>query len=148
MKRADWKEIVGLVGIAAVVASLIFVGLQVKQLREVTVPNQYQERADAADNDNQIYDTYFETLAPMIAETICGDSVFIERTGLDEQRCEAITDIAEMRCLAVVSPISLSAVVEGKPNEKELRETYALLFRFCMQSMTLMVLDTMDSAEP
>ena len=48
MKTSGWKEIAELVGIAAIVASLIFVGLQLKQSQEIAVANQYQDRADAA----------------------------------------------------------------------------------------------------
>ena len=37
-----------MIGITAIVASLIFVGLQMKQSQEIAVANQYQARADAA----------------------------------------------------------------------------------------------------
>ncbi len=48
MKQQDWKNIAELVGIAAIVASLIFVGLQMKQSHEIAIGDQYQNRADAA----------------------------------------------------------------------------------------------------
>jgi len=48
MKTTDWKHITELVGITAIVASLIFVGLQLKQSQEIAVGDQYQARADAA----------------------------------------------------------------------------------------------------
>ena len=48
MKFKEWNEIAELVGIAAIVASLIFVGLQMKQSQEIAVGTQYQERANAA----------------------------------------------------------------------------------------------------
>ncbi|RLC55108.1 MAG: hypothetical protein DRI30_08110 [Chloroflexi bacterium] len=35
MKKTDWKDIAELVGIAAIVASLIFVGLQMKQAQDI-----------------------------------------------------------------------------------------------------------------
>jgi hypothetical protein len=35
MKKTDWKDTVELVGIAAIVASLIFVGLQMKQAQDI-----------------------------------------------------------------------------------------------------------------
>ena len=35
MKKTDWKDTAELVGIAAIVASLIFVGLQMKQAQEI-----------------------------------------------------------------------------------------------------------------
>jgi len=48
MKPTDWKDIAELIGIAAIVGSLIFVGLQMKQSQEIAIANQYQARADAA----------------------------------------------------------------------------------------------------
>ncbi len=44
-KLNDWMQVVG---IFALVASLIFVGLQMKQSQEIAVADQYQDRADAA----------------------------------------------------------------------------------------------------
>lgn len=44
-KLNDWMQVVG---IFAVVASLIFVGLQMRQAQEIAVADQYQDRADAA----------------------------------------------------------------------------------------------------
>ena len=52
-KKASWKDIAELVGIAAIVASLIFVGLQMKQSQEIAIAAQYHERAAMAiDNFN------------------------------------------------------------------------------------------------
>ena len=48
MKSTSWKDIAELIGIAAIVASLIFVGLQMQQSQEIAVADQYQDRADAA----------------------------------------------------------------------------------------------------
>lgn len=47
MKDTNWKDIAELVGIAAIVASLIFVGLQMQQTREIAVSEAYQLRANA-----------------------------------------------------------------------------------------------------
>ena len=44
MKNTDWKETAELIGIAAIVASLIFVGLQMRQSHQIAVATQYQER--------------------------------------------------------------------------------------------------------
>jgi hypothetical protein len=97
--------------------------------------------------ESQFADPFFGDLSPIVATDICGEAEFIDRAGIDAQMCKEITKIAGMRCLAIVSPISLSEVVSGKTNEDELRETYEMLFRFCMQSMTLMILDTKEHAE-
>ncbi len=45
MKPASWREIAELTGIAAIVASLIFVGLELRQTREIAVSEAYQMRA-------------------------------------------------------------------------------------------------------
>ena len=47
MRTTNWKDIAELVGIAAIVASLIFVGLQMKQSQEIAIAAQYQMRAQA-----------------------------------------------------------------------------------------------------
>ena len=44
MKNTDWKSIAELIGIAAIVASLIFVGLQMRQSQEIAVASQYHDR--------------------------------------------------------------------------------------------------------
>jgi hypothetical protein len=48
MSPGNWKDIAELIGIAAIVASLIFVGLQMQQSQEIAMGAQYQERANAA----------------------------------------------------------------------------------------------------
>ena len=48
MPSGNWKDIAELFGIGAIVASLIFVGLQMQQSQEIAVGAQYQERANAA----------------------------------------------------------------------------------------------------
>ena len=48
MKKTDWKSIAELIGIAAIVASLIFVGLQMRQSHEIAIAIQYSERSSAA----------------------------------------------------------------------------------------------------
>ena len=48
LKSKNWKNTAELVGIAAIVASLIFVGLQLKQSQEIALADQYQARTEAA----------------------------------------------------------------------------------------------------
>ena len=48
MKISDWKDTAELIGIAAIVASLIFVGLQMKQSQDIAVAGQNQERQSVA----------------------------------------------------------------------------------------------------
>ncbi len=44
MKTRDWKDVVELIGIAAIVASLIFVGLQMKQAQEIASADRFEQR--------------------------------------------------------------------------------------------------------
>ncbi len=45
MKKKDWKDTAELIGIAAIVASLIFVGLELRQSQEIALSEAYQARA-------------------------------------------------------------------------------------------------------
>lgn len=47
MKSIGGKDIAELVGVVAIVASLIFVGLQIKQSYEIAIAGQYQARFDS-----------------------------------------------------------------------------------------------------
>jgi len=50
MKFSDWKGIAELIGIIAIVASLLFVGLQLKQSHEIALATQYHARAETTQN--------------------------------------------------------------------------------------------------
>jgi hypothetical protein len=58
MKNSDWKDIAELFGIAAIVASLIFVGLQMKQSQEIAIAEQFHNRAIAV---MSLYESHMET---------------------------------------------------------------------------------------
>jgi hypothetical protein len=45
MIKSNWKDIAELVGIAAIVASLLFVGLELRQSQEIALSEAYQQRA-------------------------------------------------------------------------------------------------------
>ena len=45
MKKADWKDTVEIFGIAAIVASLVFVGFEIKQSRDIAIADVYQQQA-------------------------------------------------------------------------------------------------------
>lgn len=47
MSNPGWKDIAETIGITAIVASLIFVGLQMKQSHEIALAAQYHARAEA-----------------------------------------------------------------------------------------------------
>ena len=62
-KLNDWMQVIG---IFAVVASLIFVGLQMKQSHEIALASQYQARAEAA---LSLFETHIEakyTMPPFL----------------------------------------------------------------------------------
>ena len=44
MKSMNWKDIAELIGIVAIVASLIFVGLELQQSRKIAIADVYQQR--------------------------------------------------------------------------------------------------------
>lgn len=50
LKTTNWKDIAELVGLAAIVGSLIFVGLQMKQSHEIALSAAQQNRTDSALN--------------------------------------------------------------------------------------------------
>ena len=45
MNSTNWKDIAELAGIAAIVASLVFVGLELRQSHQIAIAAEYQERA-------------------------------------------------------------------------------------------------------
>ena len=62
MTRVGWKDIAELIGIGAIVASLVFVGMEMRQSQKIAIAAQYHERASLAVEwfDQQSYDpTYF-----------------------------------------------------------------------------------------
>ena len=48
MKRFNWRDLTEITGFVAIVASLIFVGMQLMQSQEIAIASQYQERASTA----------------------------------------------------------------------------------------------------
>lgn len=48
MKKFNWRDLTEIIGFVAIVASLIFVGMQLMQSQEIAIAGQYQERAAAA----------------------------------------------------------------------------------------------------
>ena len=48
MSDLNWKQVAELIGMAAIVGSLVFVGLQLKQSQEIAISNQYNYRTSMA----------------------------------------------------------------------------------------------------
>ena len=59
MKSASWKDIAELVGTAAIVASLIFVGLEMRQTRVIAMAAAFQARTDSELNMQQMLDNTY-----------------------------------------------------------------------------------------
>ena len=69
MKATNWKDVAELIGIAAIVASLIFVGLQMKQSHEIALAEIYQARtATVVDWDNDMASNILAMTAFMKSE--------------------------------------------------------------------------------
>ncbi len=47
MKKPHWKDTAELVGIAAIVTSLVFVGFELRQSQQIAIAAQYQERSNS-----------------------------------------------------------------------------------------------------
>ena len=47
MSRVGWKDSAEIVGIAAIVGSLLFVGLELRQSQQIAIAGQYQQRAES-----------------------------------------------------------------------------------------------------
>jgi hypothetical protein len=61
MKDKNWKDIVELVGIAAIVGSLIFVGLQVRQDQQIAIAATFSTAIEATSNLATLIETNSET---------------------------------------------------------------------------------------
>lgn len=59
-KRTDWKDIAELVGIAAIVASLVFVGFQMRQDKLIAEAQKYADRDDTTVNLAQLVGEHSE----------------------------------------------------------------------------------------
>jgi hypothetical protein len=58
MNSTNWKDVAELFGIAAIVASLLFVGLELRQSHQIAIAAEYQERATTVNN---LYNTKIES---------------------------------------------------------------------------------------
>jgi hypothetical protein len=67
MKYSNWKETAELVGIATIVASLIFVGIELRQSQMIAVASQYQSRIGF---NLQFYDSFDEGDFPRVGNRL------------------------------------------------------------------------------
>jgi hypothetical protein len=66
-KNTDWKDIAELVGIATIVASLIFVGIELRQSQMIATASQYQSRIGF---NLQFYDSFGEVDFPRVGDRL------------------------------------------------------------------------------
>ena len=86
MKSANWKDIAELLGIAAIVASLIFVGLQMRQDQEIAITGSYSSVVESAASLATLMEAHSE----------------IWRNGLDGKE---LSDVDELKFLAMVEVV-------------------------------------------
>jgi hypothetical protein len=88
MRAASWRDIVEFFGITAIVASLIFVGLQIQQDQGIAIADTYGSLPESAAN---------------LAELVMGESD-VWRRGLDG---EELADLEQVRFLAMLRAVQL-----------------------------------------
>jgi len=92
LKLNDWLQVIGM---AAIVASLIFVGLQLKLSQEIAIAAQYQARSDSL---REQFSAFLESEAGMrvigtdlLGDMLASDSVPVEvKTWASEQPVEEL----------------------------------------------------------
>ena len=70
MNSTNWKDIAELVGITAIVASLVFVGLELRQSHQIAIAAEYQERVAT------VIDIYNTQIQSEIALSVVGQPLY------------------------------------------------------------------------
>ena len=74
MANLEWRKTAELVGIASIVASLVFVGLELRQAQRLALAEVYQARASMAIEVQSAY-AQSERLQDAVAKMISGESL-------------------------------------------------------------------------
>ena len=83
MKQTNWKDIAELIGIAAIVASLVFVGLELRQTQSALIASTYQARAfDAMSSSRDLADS--EYIGPILATIDIEDEQSLDSLSSEE----------------------------------------------------------------
>ncbi len=83
MKRTNWKDIAELIGIAAIVASLVFVGLELRQTQSALIASTYQARAfEAMSSSRDLADS--EYIGPILATIDIEDEQSLDSLSSEE----------------------------------------------------------------
>jgi len=80
MKKATWKDIAELVGISAIVASLMFVGLQMKQAQSIAIADSYQQQAGTTLAKSELAAMHSEVVAKANRGEALSDAEVFELT--------------------------------------------------------------------
>jgi len=90
MRPPSWRDLAELMGMAAIVASLVFVGLELRQAQQIAIAGQYQQRAEAFVT-NQYNRLAFESSQTVLAQRAKTTySEVIDREVLDSMSDEAL----------------------------------------------------------
>ena len=95
MKEKNWKGIVELIGIAAIVGSLIFVGLQVRQDQQIAIAATFSTAIEATSNLATLIENNSETW----------------KTGLDGGELSAADEIEFLAMVATVEAYQLNMYI-------------------------------------
>jgi hypothetical protein len=83
LKTTSWKEIAELIGIAAIVGSLVFVGLELRQTQTSLMASTYQARAfDAISTQRVLADS--EYIGPLLAKIDIDDKQSLDSLSEEE----------------------------------------------------------------
>jgi len=83
MRSIHWKDIAELIGITAIVASLLFVGLELRQTQVALVASTYQARAfDAISNTRGLADS--EYIGPILSKIDLDNEQSLEHLNSEE----------------------------------------------------------------
>lgn len=116
MKEKNWKGIVELIGIAAIVGSLIFVGLQVRQDQQIAIAATFSTAIEATSNLATLIETNSETW----------------KKGLDGGELSAADDIEFLAMVAAVEAYQLNMYIRfdrldiGDPERAYRNYAYAI----------------------
>jgi len=105
LKLNDWLQVVGM---AAIVASLIFVGLQLKLSQEIAIAAQYQARSDSL---REQFSAYLESEAGMrvIGKELLGDMLASDAVPAEIKRWAGEQPVEELAFRAIGAYVSLKS---------------------------------------
>ena len=77
MNSTNWKDIAEFVGISGIVASLVFVGMELRQSHQIAIEAEYQERATS------VIDQYSAQIQSDTALSVVGQPLYVAVRSVD-----------------------------------------------------------------